>query len=131
MPQITKVKALISLMNDNEGTASWKYIYENIERYYPNAKASKNWESGLRGVLYRELSKGKHFKRIGFGVYALLEYEEQEAVKHIKADEVRMHSYMEGLLVELGNYEEYDTYCADRNAVFQSNVRHGPVDIRG
>ena len=123
MPRVTKATALVSLMNDNGGTASWKYIYDNIERYYPNAKASDNWEAGLRGVLYREMGKGQHFKRIGFGVYALLDYQEREVVESIKTDIVRMHSYIEGLLVELGNYEEYDTYCADRNAVFQSNVR--------
>ena len=123
MPRVTKVNALISLMDDNGGIASWKYIYDNIESYYPNIKAPRDWQAALRGVLYRELRLGQHFKRIGLGVFALLNYQEKEVIEDIKADAVRTHSYIEGLLVELGNYENYDTYCADRNAVFQSNVR--------
>ena len=127
MPRITKVKALAQLMNDNGGAASWEYIYDNIEKYYPNIKAPKDWQAALRGVLYRDLKEKRHFKRIGFGVFALLEYQEKEAIRHIKRDATRMHSYIEGLLVELGNYEKYDTYCADRTAVFQSNVQLGQL----
>ena len=33
MPRLTKVNALATLMNDNGGAASWKYIYDNIEVY--------------------------------------------------------------------------------------------------
>ena len=33
-----------------------------------------------------------------------------------------MHSYMEGIMVELGNYEKHITYCADPTANFQQNV---------
>lgn len=123
MPRLTKVNALATLMNDNGGAASWKYIYDNIEEYYPNIKVPKDWQAALRGVLYRELKNNRCFKRIGFGVFALIDYQEKENVEDIKTDQVRMHSYIEGLLVELGNYDNFDTYCADRNAVFQSNVR--------
>ena len=75
MPRVTKVKALLSLMNDNEGAASWNYIYDNIEKYYPNIKVPKDWQAALRGVLYRELSNNRHFKRIGLGVFASLDYQ--------------------------------------------------------
>lgn len=119
---MTKVEALISLLKDNGGVASWQYIYDNIERYYPAAKSSIEWEAGMRGVLYREIKNNRNFKRVGFGVYALHEYQEEKAIETIKKDEKRMHSYIEGLLVELGNYEKYDTYCADPSAVFQANV---------
>ena len=127
MAKITKVKALINLLGDNGGAASWQYIYENIERYYPNAKAAKSWDAALRGVLYREWQNGRHFKRIGLGVYALIDYQEQEIVERIMTDEVRMHSYIEGLLVETGNHENYDTYCSDKTAVFQGNVPIGQL----
>lgn len=39
---MTKVDALIALIKDNGGVASWQYVYNNIERYYPAAKASEN-----------------------------------------------------------------------------------------
>lgn len=117
----TKVEALKELMGRNGGIASWNFIYDNIEKFYPAAKSSEQWKAGLRGVLYREIRNNKHFKRIGLGVYALLEYEE-EKIENIEKDKVRMHSYIEGLLVELGNYEKFDTYCADPTALFQPNV---------
>ena len=127
MPRLTKVSALISLIGDNGGAASWQDIYDNIEGYYPNIKAPKDWEAALRGVLYREVKNGRHFKRISAGVFALADYEEQAAVNIIRKDKVRMHSYIEGLLVETGNYENYDTYCSDKSAVFQANVRVGQL----
>lgn len=127
MPKPTKASALISLLGDNGGAASWNDIYDNIERYYPNIKAPKDWEAALRGVLYREVKNGRYFKRISAGVFALADYQEQEAVKSIRKDKVRMHSYIEGLLVEAGNHENYDTYCYDKNAVFQANVRVGQL----
>lgn len=119
---MTKVEAIIALLKDNGGVASWQYIYDNIEKYYPAAKASREWEAGLRGVLYREIKNNRNFKRIGFGVYALYDYQEEKTIEDIKKDNVRMHSYIEGLLVELGNYEKFDTYCADPTAKFQANV---------
>lgn len=119
---MTKVEAIKSLMKNNGGIASWKYIYENIEKYYPAARVSREWGAGIRGVLYREIKNNRNFKKVGFGVFALVEYEEEKQLKQIQKDQVRMHSYIEGLMVELGNYEKYDTYCADPTATFQSNV---------
>ena len=69
---MTKVQALISLLKDNEGVANWEVIYKNIEKYYPQAKASKEWKAGLRGVLFREIRNGRNFKRIGEGVFSLI-----------------------------------------------------------
>ena len=84
---MTKVEAIIALLRDTGGVASWSYIYEYIERYYPNAKASKEWKAGLRGVLYRELRQGKYFKRVDEGVYALQEYNDQETLEfEVKTD---------------------------------------------
>ncbi|MBI4653118.1 hypothetical protein HY750_02590 [Candidatus Kuenenbacteria bacterium] len=100
---MTKVEAIKRLMQDNGGLASWKYIYDNIERYYPAAKSSSEWEAGIRGVLYREIKNKQNFKRVGFGIFALEEYQEEKQIKEIRKDRVRMHSYMEGIMVELGN----------------------------
>jgi putative restriction endonuclease len=74
----TKVEAIKKLMKDNGGLATWEIIYNEIEKYYPYAKKSKEWQAGLRGVLYRDL--GKNFKRIGEGIYTLLDYDEKRLV---------------------------------------------------
>ncbi len=119
---MTKVEAIKKLMQDNGGLASWKYIYDNIEKYYPAAKTSPEWEAGVRGVLYREIKNKQNFKSVSFGVFALNEYQEEKEIEEISKDRIRMHSYMEGIMVELGNYEKFITYCADPTAAFQSNV---------
>jgi hypothetical protein len=98
MTKVTKVDALKALLKDNGGAASWQYIYDNIEKYYPAAKASREWEAGLRGVLYREIKNNRNFKRVGFGVYALHEYQEEKAIENIKKDNVRMHSLHRGFI---------------------------------
>ena len=71
---MTKVEAIRKLMLDNGGVANLKMIYSQIENYYPNAKTSKEWQAGLRGVLYRDLDKS--FKKIKDGIYAVIEYDE-------------------------------------------------------
>jgi hypothetical protein len=114
---MTKVEAITELMKANGGTASLKIIYDNIEKYYPTAKFSKDWEAGLRGVLYRDI--GKSFKRIGLSLYGLMDYVEE--IKPKKGD-VRMHSYMEGICLELGNFKKYDTYTADPSALYRDNL---------
>jgi len=119
---MTKVEAIKKLMEDNGGVAPWRYIYDNIEKYYPAAKASQEWRAGIRGVLYREIRNNKNFKQIGFGTFALREYEQEKQIAEIKKDKVRMHSYIEGIMVELGNYEQFDTHCADPTAEFQKNI---------
>lgn len=124
---MTKVEAIKKLMLDNGGLVSWQYIYKNIDQYYPSAKSSKEWDAGIRGVLYREIKNKRNFKKIGFGIFAVEEYQSQQYVNKIKNDTIRMHSYIEGIMVELGNYEKYDTYCADPSAQFQPNVSVGQL----
>ncbi|MDR0521430.1 MAG: hypothetical protein LBH00_06215 [Planctomycetaceae bacterium] len=119
---MTKVEALQQLMHENGGVASWQYIYDNIERYYPNIKAPKDWESAVRGVLYREIYNNRSFKKVGLGIYGLIDFNEEKALTIAKKDKVRMHSYMEGVMVELGNYEKFATYCADPSAQFQDSI---------
>lgn len=115
---MTKVDAIEQVMKANGGTANLNLIYENIEKYYPPAKQSKDWDAGIRGVLYRELKKGNRFKRIGLSLYALTEYTEQPR----PTNDVKMHSYIEGLCVELGNFKKYKTYTADPSATYRDNM---------
>jgi hypothetical protein len=121
MEKLTKVSALKKLMIDNGGKATWEEIYKNIEKYYSDAKDMKDWQAGLRGVLYREIRNNKNFKQIGLGIYALLDYKEEEKPKN--EDTIRMHSYIQGICLELGNLNNFFTYVADPNFVFKDNVK--------
>ncbi len=115
---MTKVEAIERVLLDNGGAGSLSYIYDNIERYYPGAKNPREWEAGIRGVLYRELSK--RFKRVGLSLYAVINYKEEKMPTNNK---VRMHSFMEGLCLELGNLKNCLTYTADPSAVYRDNVK--------
>ncbi len=117
---MTKVDAIERVMLDNGGTATWSIIYDNIEKYYPAAKVSKKWQEGLRGVLYRELKNGSRFKKIGVGIYATEEYKVEDKPK--RGDKERMHSLIEGICIELGNFQEFNTYTADPSAAYRDNL---------
>jgi len=117
---LTKVEAIKRVLEDFNGIATWEQIYSNIEKYYPAAKVSVAWREGIRGVLYREINKGKNFKRVGLGIYALKDYKE-EAKPTIK-ERQRMHSYMEGICLEIGKFKDFDVYTPDKTALFKDNI---------
>ncbi len=117
---MTKIEAIEKVMEDNGGVASWDIIYQNIEKYYPTAKDSKDWEAGIRGVLYREIRNHRRFKKIGLSIFALSDYKEER--KPSTKDTIRMHSYIEGICLELGNFNNYLTYTADPSASFKDNI---------
>ncbi len=119
---MTKVEAIRKLMEDSGGTATWDTIYDNIEKYYPAAKEMKDWQAGIRGVLYREIKNNRNFKKIGFGIFALKEYEEEKIKATTEKSPVRMHSFIEGICLELGNFEQFDTYTPDPTAPFKDNI---------
>lgn len=75
---MTKVEAITNVLNDNGGIATWNIIYNQIEKYYPNIKSSREWKAGIRGVLYRDL--GKSFKMLDNGIIGLINYNEENLI---------------------------------------------------
>ena len=120
MSGMTKVQAIAKVMADNGGVANLEMIYGNIEKYYPAIHASAKWKEGIRGVLYREIRNKKAFKKIGLSIYALTDYAEE--AQPDKKDTVKMHSFIEGICVELGNYNGFDTFSADPSAVYRDKM---------
>jgi hypothetical protein len=118
---MTKIEAIRKVMEDNNGVASWNIIYNNIGKYYSTAKDSIEWEAGIRGVLYREIRENRNFKKIGLGIFALKDYTVEK--KPNKKEKTRMHSYIEGICIELGNFKNFATYTADPSAIFKDNTR--------
>jgi hypothetical protein len=116
---MTKVEAIKKVLEDHEGIATWEIIYNEIEKYYPAIKASDEWQAGIRGVLYRDEKEKKNFKRVGLGMIALTDFKE-EKVDEVKQDTIRMHSYMEGICLEIGNFLKLQTFTADPTAKYNS-----------
>lgn len=76
---MTKIEAIRQVLADHGGIANWQMIYNEIERYYPNAKRSTTWQAGIRGVLYRDISAGG-LKKIDTGIFALNNFNEEESL---------------------------------------------------
>lgn len=77
---MTKVEAIKKVLEDNGGIATWEIIYNEIEKYYPEAKKSKEWSAGICGVLYREIKNHKNFKKIDEGTFSVANYDETKLV---------------------------------------------------
>lgn len=116
---MTKVEAIRKILEDHNGIATWEIIYSEIEKYYPNIKVSAEWEAGIRGVLYREIKNKKYFKKVGLALYALSDYKEDK-FEDIKQDIARMHPYMEGICLEIGNFLKLKTFTADPSAQYNN-----------
>lgn len=113
------------IMVRNKGIASLSFLYGQAAKY--KELPSGDWQKTLRGVLYREVNRGR-LKKIGLGVYALSSYENETsaysyAVKSKPVTEYLKevkdyHSAIEGMLVEIGTFFEYITYTSDLNKSF-------------
>ena len=113
------------IIKQNNGIASLNFLYAEASKY--KELPSGDWQKTLRGVLYREVNRGK-LKKIGLGVYALPGYEDQSSaysyalnnqpVRQYLKDVKDYHSSIEGMLLELGNFFEYITYTSDINRTF-------------
>lgn len=114
------------IMTNNNGIASLNFLYEQAPRH--RKLPSGDWQKTLRGVLYREVNRGR-FKKIGLGVYALSSYQQDEAgaysfalknrpVNEYLKDIKDYHSTIEGMLIEIGNFFEFTTYTSDLNKSF-------------
>lgn len=118
---VTKVEAIKRVIQDFNGVANWEQIYNNIEKYYPAAKVSREWKAGIRGVLYREIRNKKNFKKVSLGLYALEDYQEENILEE-KKDKVKIHNFIQGVLVETGNRERFETYTPDKSRKYKENI---------
>ncbi|MEN7981853.1 MAG: hypothetical protein ABFQ65_00200 [Nanoarchaeota archaeon] len=118
---VTKVEAIKKVIQEFGGVANWKQVYENIEKYYPAAKVSKEWKAGIRGVLYREIRNKKNFKKVGLGLYALEDYKEENILEE-KKNKIKIHNFIQGVLVETGNREKFETYTPDKSRKYKENI---------
>jgi hypothetical protein len=94
---------------------------------YRSPLPAGDWQKTLRGVLYREVRRGRYVK-VGLGVYALPSAQPPtsayaQAVQGVSPNAYLqqvndVHSAVEGMLLEIGNYLEYQTYTSDRNRAF-------------
>lgn len=113
------------LMIDKGGSASLFFLYDNAHKY--RKLPAGDWQKTLRGVLYRDVKKGR-FIKAGLGVYALPTFSTEESAYSFAISEGNSldfiakspdpHSTIEGMLIELGNFYDFLTYTCDKNRIF-------------
>jgi hypothetical protein len=82
---MTKVQAIVKVMQANWGKATLQEIYQRAGHYYKGVKATADWQAGLRGVLYREVRNGRTFRKIGEATYALTANEKKTHISSRQA----------------------------------------------
>ncbi len=116
------------IMRENNGLASLTHLYERAP-LHREQMPSGDWRKTLRGVLYREAKAGR-FVKVGLGVYALPEAQKAEpssayqyaldkrSYRDYIGNRPDLHATIEGMLIEIGNYLDYNTYTPDVNRLF-------------
>lgn len=125
--------AIVKTIEKCGGSATLKELYELVPKI---RKVSINLDTAhiIRAYLRRMTRVSGKLKRIGLGTYALPEIKlqhtlfediqegksKEEIFKDVK--ETDLHSYIEGMLIELGNLYGYLTYTADMSAMFNGKT---------
>ncbi|HHT9120424.1 MAG TPA: hypothetical protein ACFYD3_07770 [Candidatus Hypogeohydataceae bacterium YC41] len=131
LDKITWEDAIIRVVKECGGSATLKELYQNVPQIRevpPRLDANHI----IRAYLRRMTRVSGKLKRIGLGIYALLDIKlEQTLFEKIQEGKTKTemfkaisatdsHSYVEGMLLELGDIYGYLTYTADPSGKFGS-----------
>ena len=113
------------LITENAGIASLSFLYQNAHKY--KKLPAGDWQKTLRGVLYREVKRGR-FIKVGLGVYGLPTFSVESSAYSsaiVQGEPIYFitnakdpHSTIEGMLIELGNFYDFLTYTCNKNKIF-------------
>lgn len=122
-------KAILSVFETQGGIVTLRDLYSQVPPLIQNT-LSEDTAHTIRAYL-RRLKKTKGLiKQIGLSTYAFAEtshaesFYEQVVEQRLSAKDLnsipkeRLHGYMGGMLIELGNLNDYETYTPDRNPFF-------------
>jgi hypothetical protein len=116
MLESTFSDAIEQVMLNNGYYAPLSLIYKEFSKY-----REKTWLTPDKTIQER-VQRDTRFTNIGLGIYALTQYldrlpTEIEAKTPVEKA-VRMHTHIQGMLIEIGNIEGFETYTPDRNGIF-------------
>lgn len=133
LDKVTWEDAIIRVIEECGGSATLKELYQNIPQI---REVSPHLDANhiIRAFLRRMTRISGKLKRIGLGIYALPDikleqtlFDEIQEGKTAKEmfrgiGDIDLHSYVEGMLLELGNVYGYLTYTADPSGKFSSKL---------
>lgn len=108
--------AIEQVMLHNWFYAPLSLIYKDFSKY-----REKTWLTPDKTIQER-VQRDKRFTKIGLGVYALTTYldklPKEIDAKTEKQKEQKSHSRLQWMLIEIWNFNGFDTYTPDKNWIF-------------
>jgi len=116
---LTYSEAIEQVMLNNGYFAPLKLVYREIWKYKDKAKIKGKTPNC---TIQERVQRDPRFTRIGLGLYALTEFSDKiqkPEVPRKKEEKAEFqHGRIQGMLLEIGGLEEYETYTPDRNKNF-------------
>lgn len=114
---LTFAEAIEKVLRDHRGYAPLRTIYRDFKKYRP-----LTGKTPLKTIQER-IQRDPRFTRIGLGVYALTaqlgKLPRPEEPKTFPEKQRFEHTRFQGMLIEMGNLEGFETYTADPSRVFE------------
>lgn len=118
--KITFSEAIEQIMLHNGYLASLQHIY----REFPKHRALTG--KTPFNTIQERVQRDKRFTRIGLGLYALTEFldkiQKEEEPQKEKDKVVYQHARIQGMLLEIGELQQYETYTYDKNKTFDGKA---------
>ena len=117
---LTYSEAIEQVLLENNYIAPLKKIYREIIKYRPlTGKTPYN-------TIQERVQRDPRFTKVGLGVYALTEYLNKLPAapkpRNNQEEKELTHYSIQGMLLEIGNIEGFDTFSPNKNAVFENKT---------
>jgi len=116
--QLTYSEAIEKVLLANNYVAPLRKIYREIVKY-----RSLTGQTPFNTIQER-VQRDPRFTRIGLGMYALTDYLDKLPTspepKTKEQEKEQTHYSIQGMLLEIGNMEGFDTYSPNKNAIFDN-----------
>ncbi|GAH75337.1 unnamed protein product, partial [marine sediment metagenome] len=103
---------------DNGYLASLQHIYKEFPKY-----RALTGQTPFKTIQER-VQRDPRFTRIGLGIYALTDYLDKLPTspkpQSKEQEKEQTHYSIQGMLLEIGNMEGFDTYSPNKNAIFDN-----------
>ena len=116
--QLTYSEAIEKVLLSNNYVAPLRKIYKEIAKYRP-----LTGQTPFKTIQER-VQRDPRFTRVGLGMYALAEYLDELPTfpkpQSKEQEKEQTHYSIQGMLLEIGNVEGFDTYSPNKNAIFDN-----------
>jgi len=116
--RLTYSEAIEKVLLANNYVAPLKKIYKEIVKYRP-----LTGQTPFQTIQER-VQRDPRFTRVGLGVYALTGYLDKLPVTSVpqskEQEKEQTHYSIQGMLLEIGSMEGFDTYSPNKSAVFDN-----------